>query len=110
MRVPRQVGHLVRRSQVRCGVAMTIEAKGHAQRFCVIHLVHLVDIPVTVHAAYPAVHVDGVVEINVVGHLVNLHPLHRFAGGGAFADRRQARVILQHLVVAIHACLARGYV
>ena len=43
------------------------------------------------------------VEINVIRHDVNLHPRNRRVVREAFADEGQARVILQHLAVTVHA-------
>src|SRR5512134_3592770 len=42
---------------------------------------------------------------------MNLYSLDRLAArGGAIADRRQPRIVLQYLVVAIHARLTRGHI
>ena len=82
---------------------MAIQAERHAQRFGVINLLHLVDLAMAMHATDTAIHVDGMIEINVVRHFMDLHPRNRLAGLGAFPNQRQARVILEHLVVAVHA-------
>ena len=55
-------------------MAMTIEAKGHAQGFGMMDFHHLVDPPVAFHATYPSVDMDGMVEIDVIGCLVYAYP------------------------------------
>ena len=82
---------------------MAIETETHAERFGVPHLVHLVNASVALDTTDAARDVDGVVEKNVIRHDVNLHPRNGLAGRRAFADGREARVVLQNLVVAIHA-------
>lgn len=101
--LPAQIVHFGWRTDVRCRVAMAIEAKAHAQRLGMIDLVHLVNAPVTFHATEPARDMHRMVEINVIRHDVDLHPRDRLAGRRAFADEREARVILQNLTVAVHA-------
>ena len=40
---------------------------------------HLVNPSVAFHAAYPPIDVDGMIEINVIGSLVNAYPGDRWA-------------------------------
>src|SRR5438093_9991949 len=68
-----------------------------------IYLLHLVDRPVALHATDPAVDVDRMVEIDEVGHAMNLDPGDGLAALGAFTHQRQPRIILEHLVMAVHA-------
>ena len=82
---------------------MAIQAERHAQRLRVIHLIHLVDLPVALHATDAPVHVHRVVEIDVIRHPVNLHPRDRPARLRALPHQRQPRIVLQHLAVAVHA-------
>ena len=84
-------------------MTVAFQTEGHAERFGVVNLVHLINAPVTFHATDAARDVDGVVEINEVRHLVDLHPLNRLAAGGAFTNERQTGIIFQHLIVAVHA-------
>jgi len=67
-----------------------------------IHLIHPVNPSVALDATDAAVDVDGVIEIDEVRQLVNLHPGNRPAALGAFTDQRQTRIVLEHLAVAIH--------
>src|ERR1039457_811332 len=71
--LPAEARDLVRRTDGGGGIAMAVEAESHAEGFVVAHFVHLVNAPVTFHATESARDVDGVVEINVVRRLVNLH-------------------------------------
>src|SRR6266516_3259328 len=63
--LPVQVGNPVGRPHARGGIAMAIEAEGHAERLGVINLVHLVDLAVALDATDAAVHVDRVVEKDI---------------------------------------------
>jgi len=105
---PVQIGDFFRRAQLRGGISVAIEAESHAKRLIVINLLHLVDLAVALHATDATIYVNGVIEINVVRHAMNLHPGNRFAGCSAFTDQGEARIIFQHLIVAIHAGGTRG--
>src|SRR5512145_2518409 len=86
---------------------MALEAKRHAQRLGMIYLHHLVDLTMAMNATDSAVHMDRMVEVNVIRNLMDLHPLNRLARGRTLANGREPRVFLEHLIVAIHAHLAR---
>lgn len=57
----------------------------------------------TSRAPDPFVDVNAVIEINVVGKIVNPRPLQRFAGAKTGADGLQIWTIGPNLFVAIHA-------
>jgi hypothetical protein len=57
-----------------------------------------------------AIHMHGVIEINVIGDFMDLHPIDGLAGRGAFANERQARIVGEHLIMAIHAGASAGNV
>src|SRR5206468_7398212 len=101
--LPVQVGNLVGWPHARGGIAMAIEAEGHAERFGVINLIHLVDRAVALDATDAAIHVDRVVEKDIVRHLMDLDPGYRFARRRAFPDQFQPGTVLEHLVMAVHA-------
>jgi len=107
-RFPRQVGDLVLGPQLQFRMTMAFQAEGHAERFGVINLIHLVNAPVTFHAADAAVDVNRVIKIRKIGNFMDLNPLDGLAGGGAFTNQRQARIVLEHLRMAIHASGRRG--
>jgi len=101
--LPIQFRDLVGRADGRRRVAMAIQAKTHAQRLGVPHFLHLIHPPMAGHATDAAGDMDRVVKIDVIGHLVNLHPGNGRIVRGAVADDLQARIVLQHLIVAVHA-------
>jgi hypothetical protein len=55
------------------------------------------------NTAHPAVHVNGMIEVNVIWRFVDLNPPDRFASQGALPHQRKPGIIRQHLIVAIHA-------
>src|SRR5690606_41902046 len=65
--------------------------------------VHAIDLAVTMNAAHPAVHVDRVVEIHVVGHSMNLHPRDWFPRRVTLSNQCQTGIVRQHRVVAVRA-------
>src|SRR5882672_2594075 len=107
---PTQIRDFVRRADVRRRVTMAVEAKTHAQGFVMAHFVHLVNAAMALHATDAARDMDGMVEINVVGRLVNLHPRNWRVVRRAVADDCEARVVLQNLAVTIHASRSAGKV
>ena len=66
-RRPVKVRDFLNRAKFGLGMAMAIEAKGHAQRLVMINLIHFVDWPVALNATDAAINVNGVVEINEIG-------------------------------------------
>src|SRR5205823_12594286 len=100
---PIQIGNLVGWTHPRGGIAMAIEAEGHAEWFGMVNLVHLVDLAMALDTTDAAVHVDGMVEINVVGRLVNMDPGNRLARRRALPHQFQLGTFLQHLTVTVHA-------
>ena len=101
--LPAEIGDFIRRPQLQLGMPMAFEAEGHAQGFGVIDFVHLVDAAMAFDATDPAIDVDGVIEIDEVGELMDLDPGDGFAAGGAFADEGQPRIVFEDLVMAVHA-------
>lgn len=68
---------------------MTIQTETHAQRFGVLNHVHFVDLAVALVAGDAAVHVHRVIEVNVIGRLMNPLPGYGVARGIARSHRRQ---------------------
>jgi len=101
--VPAQIRDLVCGPDMRRRITMTVQTETHAQRFGMVHFVHLVNASVTFHAAKTARDMHRMVEINVVRHNMHLHPWNCFTCRCAFANQRQTRVILQNLAVTVHA-------
>ena len=78
-------------------VAMALETPAHAERLGLVDRLHVIDLAVATHATDAAVHVRRVVEVGVVGHVVDFHPGDRLPGGPAIADRLELRVVLLHV-------------
>src|SRR6187431_2628602 len=104
---PCHVGDLADRPKVRLWVAMAVQAPAHAERLVLIDLFHLIDPPVTAHAADAAGHVGAMVEVDVVGEVVDLHPLDRVTRLVALADGRELGARRPDLAVTVHARLRR---
>ena len=105
-----EVVDLVDRAQDLLRIAVAIEAEGHVEGLLLADDDLLVDATVALDAADAAVHVHGVVEVDVVGHLVHLDPADRFAGLHALLDERQRGAVGLHLAVAVPAGVRRGHV
>ena len=84
--LPIQVRDLVQRAEFGGGIAMAIEAEGHAQRLVMIDFLHLVDGAMALDAANASIHVDRMVEIRIIRHAMDLNPFDRLARGGAVTD------------------------
>lgn len=84
-------------------VAMAIETPGHVERLGLVNFVHFIDLAMALDATDAAVHMDGMIEIDVVWQFVNLDPGDRLAGLVAVANQSQLGVVFEHLIVAIHA-------
>ena len=71
---------------MRFGLAVAIQAPGHAERFDLSDDVHLVDLTVTGDAADSPRHVSAVIEAGVVGEIVDPLPFDRFPGRLTFEN------------------------
>ena len=100
---PVQIGDVLRRTDLGGRITMAIQAERHAQRLKMINFIHFVDRTMTFHAANPSVHVHGMIEIDKIGHAMNLNPGDGNAIGRAVPNQLQPRVILEDLIVTIHA-------
>ncbi len=72
--LPVQVGYFIERTKLRGGIPMAIQAERHAERHGMIYLFHLVDLTVALDAAHSAVYMHGMIKIDVVRKLMDLHP------------------------------------
>ena len=71
---------------------------------------HLVDAAVAGDTADAARHVRVVVEVGVVGKLVDANPAHRTAARDAVRESVRALAVLLHRLMAVHAGLRRRHV
>ena len=104
---PRHVRDLGHRPQVRFRIAMAVQAPAHAERFVLVDLFHLIDPAVTTHAADAAGHVGAVIEVGVVGEVMNLHPLHGLTRLVALPDWSELGARRPNFAVTVHARLCR---
>jgi len=74
---------------------MAIQAKRHCSTAWHGTLRHVIDLAMAFDATDAAIDMHGMVEINVIGQLVNLHPRDGFAGGEALAHQSQSVIVLQ---------------
>lgn len=107
---PIEVKNLLHRANLHLGMAMTFQAPAHALRLILHHRLHVIDIPVAADATDAAVHVDRVIEIDVVGDFVNPHPVNRLARAPTVIQRRQLGAVFLDLRVAVHTSLGVGNV
>ena len=107
-RLVRKVGDFVQRTQDLLGITVALEAEEHVEGFLLADDDLLVDPPMALDAADAAVHVDGVVEINIIRHLVDLDPTDRLARLDALLHERQRWAIRLHLAVAVPAGVGGG--
>lgn len=79
---------------------MTVEAEGHRESFYLRHDFHLIDSTMAFDAAHPVSHVGAVIEINVVGKIVNSFPGDRLLRGQALAERSERQAFASNRTVA----------
>src|SRR4051812_41339616 len=91
--LPIEISDFVERTNLRRRIAMALQAKTHAERLRVEHFIHLVHTTVTLYTTHTAIHVNRVIEIGVIGKLMDLHPLNGLASSSAFANRCESRII-----------------
>ena len=77
---PVEIENLIDRPQVFFWVSMAIQTPTHAQRFVLIHHVHVVHIAVTANTADPTINVNRMVEIGEIGYLMDPDPVHGLSG------------------------------
>src|SRR4030095_15240893 len=77
--VPVKIGELFDRPERLLRIAVAFEAPLHRMRLCVIDGAHLIDLAMAAHAGNAAIHMRRMVEINVVGGLMDLHPFNGLA-------------------------------
>lgn len=81
---------------------MAIQTPRHRQGLHLLNDFHLSDIAVTTGAAHACPQVSAMVEIGEIGELVDANPLHRLAGGVAFADFKKLFAFGENQLVAVH--------
>lgn len=90
--------------------AVAIETPGHALGLVLVNDFHFIDRAMAAVAAHATIHVNGVVEISVVRHLVDAHPIDRLAGFPTLAHGGEFWTISLDLSVASHTGLSCRHV
>src|SRR5881396_3477316 len=91
-RCPIQIRNFIRRTQLRGGIPVAIQAESHAQGLVMINFIHLIDLPVAFDATDPPIHMDRMIEIDVIGGAMDLNPWNRLAAGSAIPYQREPRI------------------
>ena len=107
---PIQVKDLVNRSQIVFGMTMALQAPTHGKGFLLVNHIHVVHLTVATHATDTPINVHRVIEISVIGYLVDFYPVDRIPALPAFPNRGQFWIVGLHLRMTIHAGLRGGYI
>lgn len=105
-----QIGDFRHRTQSRFWIAVTFQTPAHTLILVVEDHWHFRHITVTANAGNPAANVHAVVEVGVIRHLVDLHPLHGLACFHALLDGSQVRRIGLDVLVTVPTSGTRGHV
>ena len=106
--LPIQIEHFLWWPDVFAGIAMAIEAEGHAQRLHLPNFIELMNFTMAMDAADTPIHMDGVIEINEVRRFMNLDPLNWRIVCRTLPNRFKPWVLVQHLIVAVYANARTG--
>ncbi len=87
---------------------MAIETETHRKWLFMPDDLHLVDPSMTFDAGNTTCYVHGVVEVNVIGEDVDIHPRNRITRLIADTHRFEQRTVRLDDAVAVHAGLRRG--
>jgi len=88
--------------------AMAFQAPTHAVGFGVVDDFHVVDVPVASDTTDATIHVNRMIEVDVVGSFMNSDPRNRIAGLPRLAYGSKFRALGFDLSVAVHAGLGPG--
>lgn len=116
LRIILKIIDFLQRAEVLFRSLVAIKAPRHRLALCLIDDFHLIDVAVAALAGNSAIHVSGMVEINVIRRLVNPDPLDRLAVVAGIADihrlmkRRELRAVFLNVLVAVPAGISRRYV
>jgi hypothetical protein len=102
---PIQIGNLVKRAEMIFRSTVALQAPTHAVGFGVVDDFHVVDVPVASNTTDAAIHVNRMIEVDVVGSFMNSDPRNRIAGLPRLAYGSKLRALGFDLSVAVHAGL-----
>ena len=104
---PIHIENLILRSQIPLRISVALETPLHIQRRSLEHQRHLVYRPVAGRAAHTLIHVNAVVEVNIIRQTVYLYPVNRLFAAITLANWLQISHIVEQHRMAIHAGLGR---
>lgn len=81
--------------------AVAIQAPGHALGLVLVNDLHGTDIAVAALAADASIYVHGVIEVGVVGGLVDADPFDGLSGGPTFANGGEFRAVVFNFAFAV---------
>src|SRR5947207_13220137 len=109
VRVPSWIVNFVSWSHEVLRRAMAIQTPFHVQRVHPPSDRHLIDATVTSRAANSFGYVNAVIEINVIGQIMDAVPFQRRVCRQALRHRREERGVVENLRMPGHASFARGH-
>ena len=86
--LPSEIVDFFWRTNILLGVAVTIQAKAHTQRLCMMNNFHLINASMTFHTANTSINVNSMVEVNIIRCLMDTHPRNGLSGFIALAYLR----------------------
>src|SRR5690625_133807 len=98
-------GHLLNRPDKLLRLAVTVQAPGHAEWFRLVDNIHPVDPAVAGLTPHSDTDVDFVVEVSVVGKVMNPDPLDGITTLPALTHRLQRFTVDCNLIVTVHTGL-----
>ena len=101
--MPFHVEDLVFLAHKLLGISVTTQTPLHLQRRRLVSDRHLIDAAVAGRTTDAFVHMNAVIEIDVIGKIVDAPPLDRFARAKAGADGLKVRAVGPDLFVTVHA-------
>lgn len=106
--LPRRIKYFGLGAQKLLWVAVTIETPTHEQCLRLVDNRHGGEIAVARRATYTFGYVDTVIEVDKLGQVVNLVPLHGYILGITVADEFELGAFGQYLLVTTHTRLDGG--
>lgn len=107
--LPLHVKDLGLRPDIFLGLAVTRDAPFHLERIFLVHSRHVVYLPVAGRTANAFCYVDAVIEIGILGQVVDALPLDGLIVTKTRPYRFQIRAICPQLAMTVHTRLCRRH-
>lgn len=98
-------GHLLYRSDKLLGLTVTVQTPGHAEWFSLVDNFHPVDPAVAGLTSHSDTDVDFVVEVSVIGKVMNPDPLDGITTLPTLTHRLKRFTVERNLIVTVHTGL-----